>query len=264
LIGEVVDELTAAGIEPLFTVYGSPAWANGTSDDAKNYYLYVPTEPAAFALWLSEYTAFMHDAALRYRGRVKKWELWNEENQHFFWKPAPDLDRYARWYREIYRTIKEVDPEAQIALGGLTGLCCGPSGDYSGRAFLTGLYERGVYPEIVAIHPYAGRSQAPDETIAWENNFTDVGAIHDLMLSRDQHAAKLWITEWGWSTGNVSESTQAEYVERSLRMIATRYRYVSVAIYFLDHDRSSRYLEGLYDATFRLKPAGSRFRDFLQ
>jgi hypothetical protein len=75
----VVAELTSAGVEPLFVIYGSPSWASGTPESTSEYYLYVPREEGAFAAWLADYVSFVKDAVTRYQGRVRKWEIGNEE-----------------------------------------------------------------------------------------------------------------------------------------------------------------------------------------
>ena len=60
---------------------------------------------AAFAAWVDRDAAFMHAAASRYRGKFKRWELWNEENLHWNWKPAPSAAQYARWYTAVYGAV---------------------------------------------------------------------------------------------------------------------------------------------------------------
>jgi len=259
----VVRELQAAGIEPLMAIYGSPSWANGILASTPDHHLYIPSDPAAFDRWVTDYATFLGDAARRYKGRVKKWELWNEQNEHYFWKPKPDLDRYVQWYRAAYAAIKAADPEAEVAMGAITGLCCNGSVDINGRAFLQGMYARGVRPDIVNVHPYAMKQQAPDATIPWENNFTDIALIRDIMVAEGEDAKPMWVTEWGWATSAVSEEVQAAHVRTSLEMIAARYKYVTVATYFLDYDRAE-YSYGLYTADGRLRPSGAQFRDFMQ
>ena len=53
---------------------------------------------------------FMREAVIRYRGRVHRWELGNEENEKYFWKPAPDIDQYVLWYQTLRRVILEETP----------------------------------------------------------------------------------------------------------------------------------------------------------
>lgn len=261
-VDHVVDGLLAREIEPLMVIYGSPAWANGV-DGFEDAYLHVPEESQQFALWLDRYADFVREAAARYAGRVNKWELWNEQNEHYFWKPAPNLERYIAFFERISEAIQQEVPNAEIAVGGLAGLCCASGVDIPGIEFLHRLYENGIESDAVSIHPYAGQYQAPDNVIAWENNFTDIALVRDLMVRFGREDASLWVTEWGWPTDRVSEATQAEYVERSLEMLRDEFTYVTVATYFIDRDRPPLYYHGLYTSDYRLKPAGQRYRDLV-
>jgi ricin-type beta-trefoil lectin protein/glycosyl hydrolase family 39 (putative alpha-L-iduronidase) len=256
-----INDLVAAGIEPLMTIWGSPSWASGVSTSNSDYWKYVPTDNTGFRTWLDNYKAFVRDAVIRYKGKVKKWELWNEPNEHWCWKPAPDVDRYVTWYREIYQTIKSVDPSADVAMGGLTGLSAAGPQDITGKRFLEAVYARGVYPDIVAIHPYAMKQQAPDVTLQWENNFTDIEMIYNVMKAYGQGSRQIWATEWGWLVGGVSEATQAVYVQQALTMLTTKYTYVTLSTYFLDIDTPA-YSQGLFAIDGRMRASGARFRDF--
>src|SRR4051794_27393680 len=112
VIDAAVKEEIAAGIEPLVTLVGSPAWANGTSPNQYEYYYQVPSDPGAFATWVSRYAAFASSTAQRLKGKVTKYELWNEENEHFTWQPAPNPDQYATWFLAVSQAIKSADPNA--------------------------------------------------------------------------------------------------------------------------------------------------------
>ena len=258
----VVQELHDSGIEPLFCIYGSPSWANGASPATAGYYLYVPRDEAAFHKWLTRYKDFVTEAAKRYKGKVRKWELWNEENEHYFWKPKPDADQYFRWFQETRAAIKAADPSAQVAPGGLAGLTASGPDDINGARFLRIMYRKGIFPEIIALHAYAGHSQSPDVTIRWENNFTDIKSVYEIMKANGQAGNKIWITEWGWPSNEVTDSKQAQYVEKSLKMIRDVYPFVSLATYFLDYDRPPEYRQGLCRSDLTPKAAARSFKDF--
>ena len=256
----VVDDLNAAGIEPLLVLVGSPSWATGVPTTRHGYEFHVPTDELAFTNWLEAYRLWAREAALRYRGRVRLWELWNEPNEVYFWKPQPNVERYARWYTAVHQVIKEVDPEAEVAMGGLAGLvagCC-----ITGRDFLRGLWKLGVRPEIVNIHPYALKDQAPDQLIVGEGNFGDIASIRELMIAHGEGGAKLWVTEWGWRSSVVGETKQASYVSQSLALLDSLYTYVTLATYFIDSDRGG-YTQGLFRSDFTPKAASHVFRDFM-
>jgi hypothetical protein len=215
----------------------------------------VPEDPQAFDAWVAAYADFARDAARRYRGRVHRWEIGNEANEHFFWKPRPDVRRYAQWYTAMRAAILAEDPSAQVAVGGLAGVAAG--GDIPGIRFLQGLHALGVYPEIVALHPYPSDQHAPDVHLRWQDNFDDIGMVHDY-LERSGHPARIWVTEWGWSSAKLGAETQARYTAKSLEMIRDEFPYVEVATMFVDHDRPT-YSQGLFRADGSAKPAATEF-----
>jgi len=261
LTDAVVAELASGGIEPLFAIYGSPSWANGIPESTDDYYLYVPTAEGDFEAWLADYVAFVKEAVIRYQGRVHKWEIGNEANEHYFWKPKPDPNQYARFYTAIRDAILSVDPQAQVAMGGLAGLLyCGPE-DYTGMQFLKAMNARGIYPENVAIHPYCSKNQPPTQHIAGEGNFDDIQAIHDYLKTVNRPVS-IWVTEWGWPVGAVTEQQQADYMRTSLDMIRSEYTYVTVATAFFDHDRPP-FSYGLFDGDFNPRPAAYAFGSFV-
>ena len=256
----VVDELSANGIEPMFAVYGSPAWANGTRPGTPDGYLYVPRGGAAYERWLRRYRGFVRAAVRRYKGRVHKWELWNEPNLHWNWKPRPNLRQYSRFYRTMRRAVLVEDPHAQVAMGSLAGIVATARDNIRGLDFLKGLNRRGIHPEYVNVHPYPNAQQAPDKDLPYENNFSNIEVVRDY-LERTGHPVPIWVTEWGWDTTRVSYDKQADYVARSLRIIDRRYPYVTVATTFVNYDRAE-YPYGLFDAKMRPKPAAFAFGRF--
>jgi len=256
----VVDELGEAGIQPLFVIVGSPAWASGAGDTGFDSRFVVPPGTGqVFRLWVRRYADFVREAVRRYRGRVEKWELWNEENESFTWRPAPSAAQYAIWYTAVRNAILDEDPRAEVALGGLAGLgasCC-----ITGLDFLKQLASLGVRPDIVAIHPYSN-GRAPGVHLRWHSNFDDIAMVHRYLAAADGRT-RLWVTEWGWSSTTLGASLQAAYLARSLAMIRDRYPYVDVATYFVDHDRP-QYSQGLFDSGLAIKPAGIAFRSFME
>ena len=250
-----INELVRVGIEPLMVVVGSPAWANGSADPFA-----VPTGWRAFRRWVTDYRAFVVDAIRRYRGRVQYWEIWNEPNEGYFWKPGlANAARYAYLYRVLRRAILEGDPTAEVAVGGLAGLvesCC-----VSGEAFLHQLLAAGVPIDNVAVHAYS--DHAPDLHVAGEANFDDIDAIRVLLDESDHSHVGMWLTEWGWPTPPLSLDTQATFVQRSLELLRERYAYVELATYFIDVDRRPEFNHGLFNTSFEAKPSGRAFAAFM-
>lgn len=249
-----VDGYIARGIENMAAVYGSPQWANGSSD-----YNVVPTDATQFRAWLDNYKNFMRLAVTRYKGKIKYWELWNEQNEYYFWKPNPNPDQYITFYKEMYALIKSIDPAAQVAMGsvcGITAGCC-----ITGVDFLKYMYDRGVFPDIVNLHPYD--KNAPDVDIQWEYDFTDIGVIHNLMVQYGQGDKPIWITEWGW-LDYIDPTTQANWFRTAMEMLLNQYPYVTTAIWFTDRDfQSSNFHCGLMTYYFKDKPVTPIFREYI-
>ncbi len=256
----VVNSLRARGIETLFVVVGSPSWVNGGPPNTSESQYFVPTDPSAFSTWVNAYAGFMKAAIKHFKGRVSKWEIWNEENEHFTWKPRPNISQYAKYFTAMRNAILSVDRKAQVAVGGMTDFCCDL--DIPGSTFLKGLITQGVKFDNIAIHPYPTDGHAPDVHWEWHANFDDIAAYHNMLVAAGRNVP-IWVTEWCWSSARVGETLQAVYLSRSLNMIRTLYPYVAVATYFVAVDDGVEYFDGLFDASYRPKPAAAAFADFM-
>jgi polysaccharide biosynthesis protein PslG len=255
----IVEELRAAGIEPLLAVFGSPSWANGVPKSMPAHYLYVPSGGTALDTWLHEYSDFLAAAVRRYHDYVRRWEIWNEPNLVDFWRPRPDPVTYRHVYETLRATILRVDPTAEVAVGGLGGLSAASAPSIRGLAFLRHLMRTSPPLDAVAIHPYATDDHPPWVHLPKENNFDNIERVHNqLVAAREQ--AEIWVTEWGWSSAAVGTGRQALYLKRSLEMLEHRYRFVRLATYFVDHDRPPDFFEGLLDDDLGPKPAAGVFR----
>ena len=234
----VIQHMKTANIEPLFTVIGSPAWANGTNSESDpEYFLQVPQNPQTFNVWVSKYSRFMSLAAKRYKGIVTRWELGNEQNWEHFWKPRPNLDQYAYWYNQLSAAILTEDPAAQIASGGLTLLTrrdqeIGPN--ISGITFIKGLWSRGIHPKAIAIHLYSDHD--PTNIVPGADNFLDILEIRKLLVDNGESRTSLWVTEWGWDKA-LSPIQRSTYMAGALQLFRDRFSsFVSLAIYFPLYD----------------------------
>jgi hypothetical protein len=69
------------------------------------------------------------------------------------------------------------------------------------------------------------------------------------------------VTEWGWPTSTMSQQTQADWLGRSIELLNSTYKYVSIATYFVDYDRPPKYYQGLFTSSFAPKISTSTFRD---
>jgi hypothetical protein len=249
-----VNATVAAGQEILFFFGGSPQWVNNSTDP-----WVVPTDQTAFNAFVSSWAAFATVTVNRYKDRVTKWEIWNEQNEIYFWKPTPDIAKYWQLYEAMYNAIKAADPTAEVSIGGLTGIgagCC-----INAKTFLQGLYDRGLANKVDAIniHPYAIQNQDPSVCLQFQMNFQcDIEAIRAIMVARGDSDSEVWISEWGWKTDVVGEATAAAYITESFQII-DQMPYVTVATYFVLMD-SGGYTQGLYRSNWTAKAGAAAFQ----
>ena len=209
----VVDAAESVGAEPLgLLLYGND-WATAGTDDTMT----PPDDPADFG-------AYAAAVADRYRGRIHRYEVWNEPNVGMrFWKPEEDPDAYGALLIEAADQVHAVDPDAQVAYGGLFHpdlLVNTP-----GPEFLQETFE--AHPDLathidaVAFHPYRYPFTAPEvEDGEQPSLILDVCGMWDLLAEQGAPDLRLWITEIGWHTARnalaegVSESDQAAFLAR--------------------------------------------------
>lgn len=91
----------------------------------------------------------------RYREKVEHWELWNEPNTVWFWKPYPNATHYVNLMKEFHTIIKAIDPEGKIVGGSLARL---------DMVFADSLFKQGFgnYIDAFTYHPY---NEIPEATI---------------------------------------------------------------------------------------------------
>lgn len=177
----------------------------------------MPGDPWALSFCppdnLDEFATFAGMVAARYP-QVRYWEIWNEPNISDFWRPSPDPARYVELLKRSYATVKAVNTNAVVVLGGLsTG-----AGPMSAASFLESVYQDGGknYFDAVGFHPYNGSS--PDSFLA-----DYVNRIHDVMTRYEDGNKQVWVTEIGWSVGPganaLSEAQQADYLSRAFAIL---------------------------------------------
>jgi hypothetical protein len=272
-------------IQVLFTVYGTPRWAQGKQKG-------VNRAPRRMA-YLRH---FALAAAKRYSGNfrrddktklpaVRKWLAWNEPNNPVFLKPQ--WVKFGRRYVPI-----AAKTYAQICTAVWTGVhashlakevvACGatdPRGNNAGRsrrpsisplAFLAQLKKYGLrHFDVYAHHPYYGRpSESPSMKPKDRNSVTlgNIGVLTKL-LSKLYGNKKLWITEYGYQTRppdrtfGVSWIKQAQYLTKAYT-IARKNPRITMMLWFLlkDEGRLGGWQSGLFTAGGRKKPAYDAFR----
>jgi hypothetical protein len=141
---------------------------------------------------------------------VTTYEIWNEPDVPWFWRPAPDPARYAEMYIAARAAIHEVDPQATVVVGGLAGNVKYVEAMFAVRPDLKGNVD------AVGWHAYA---QSVDGMVR------GVRALRQALDGLGEGAVPIHVTELGWPTsGNVpialAEADRAVAFELAVETLA--------------------------------------------
>jgi len=242
-----VEKAQAYGIDVLGIIGASPPWANGNM-----FFSYPPTDIAAWQDYVT-------NVCTRYRGKVKAWEIWNEENIHGFWMPSPDANAYVALVKQTTPQIRAADPSATVVMGGVAGL----DPNYIDNCFKAGIAD---YVDAIAYHPYPETFQFGNFTPQESNCRYIVSWLRWLISTYTTKPMQIWLTELGWTTCYVDEQTKASYMMRTLVNYAGMgvdkvFYYNLYDEHYSTTDPESNY--GLLANDFTKKPAYSYYKTFL-
>ena len=173
----------------------------------------------------ADWADFAGQVAARYCDRIKRYEIWNEENASRFWTPEPDPDHYGLLLEAAYDAVKTECPDAEVIFGGLS-----PWAELE--------VWKGVYPffgevadahpdicdsfDVMAIHPYTFAQQpAPefDVSMLFITLPDILGQVDEIRGKMDDAGCGdkplLW-TEFGWPSYLIGRPTQAQYLARGI------------------------------------------------
>jgi len=276
------------GVHVVFSIYGTPAWANG----GKNQNV-APTRAI-------DLRNFAYAAARRYSGvymgsdgrllpAVKEWLAWNEPNNPVFltpqwkktatgWRVQSAVD-YAKICNAVYDGVHgTLAPSERVACG-----VTAPRGNnnpsssrpsVSPLAFLRAVKQDGLVTfDAWAHHPYyAGPSDQPTTvpvtTKGAPATAVTLGNISDLirLVTQLYGNKRIWITEYGYQTNppdalyGVSYAKQASYLTQAFA-IARKNPRIDMMLWFLlrDDPNLNGWQSGLITANGAKKPAFNAF-----
>jgi LysM repeat protein len=207
-IDEMVDAMSATGLNILLTVTSAPAWARD-SDQEKG-------PPQDY----QTYANFVGQLAQRYKGRVAAYEIWSEQNLRREWNTPKGISAasYAELLRLAYAAIKSADSSAIVVTGGLS-----PTGFNDGvnaiddRVYLRQMFAAGAgdYADAIGAHPN-GWANPPDSTCcrnnrpavpAWDDHPSfffkqTLSDYREIMVQNGDSGTYIWATEFGWGSND--------------------------------------------------------------
>lgn len=114
-----IDWMHTHGLRIIAQVMGTPRWASPHPEDDSIHICVL-----GYSAWapkdLSHWTRFLELAVRRYQDRVSIWEMWNEPHLpggSCYWLDTPE--RYVALLTSGYRTVKAVQPSAEVWIGGI-------------------------------------------------------------------------------------------------------------------------------------------------
>jgi hypothetical protein len=218
---------------------------------------YPPKDADAFA-------AYAANLASRYP-QIEAWEVWNEPNTSFFWRPAVGVAAYTNLLEKTYLFVKAANPKAKVILGGLSpGNTSSIADSTAAAAFLSAIYQAGGGASFDAVAYHAYGTGPLNDWLA-----DALLGIRYVMDSNGDIAKPVWITEMGCYTdgpGSVSEAWQAEYLGQA-RTFLSQIPYIERVYWYTLRDASDspdpEASYGLFRADGTPKPAVKVFSSAL-
>jgi hypothetical protein len=282
--------LTAAKnkIQVLFTIYGTPRWANGKLKGINR----APKRIAdlryfAFAAAKRYSGTFVRDDGVKLPA-VRKWLAWNEPNNPLFLRPQWQKVGKRRYIPIAAKTYVQICSAVYLGVHatrvGTEAVACGatdPRGNNAAQnrrpsispiAFAKDLKKYGLRRnrfDAYAHHPYYGSPrEAPATKPKGKQTVTlaNIGVLTKL-IGQLWGGKKLWITEYGYQTRppdrtfGVSWSKQAKYLTQAYK-IARKNPRITMMLWFLlrDEGRLGGWQSGLITVNGKKKPAYTAFR----
>ena len=289
LYDRTVNYASQYGVRVLFSINGTPRWANGGRSQ---------NVPPTFGIDLRN---FAYAAALRYSGSypdadgrilpaVRDWLAWNEPNNPVFLKPQyqrvagswviESAISYAKICNAIYSGIHAtLVPAERVACGGTAPR--GNNNPSSGRpsvsplAFLRAVKEAGLKTfDAWGHNPYYSTpaDQPASKPVGLRGSpatAVTLGNIDTLIsLETELYGWKpLWITEYGYQTNppdrafGVSPRKQARYLQQAFAIARANPR-IQMMLWFLlaDEPKLSGWQSGLITFDGKKKPSFAAFR----
>ncbi|MCL6105733.1 MAG: cellulase family glycosylhydrolase [Actinobacteria bacterium] len=205
------DRIVAAanrhGIKLLANLTYTPQWARLPA--CADAFQCAPADPAQFARFAGAAAEHFKADAVHY------WEIWNEPNIVYFWKPKPDARVYTELLKQTYMSIKRADPQAVVISGGLSPVDT-PQSTINPVVFLRSMYKDGAknYMDAVGYHPYSFPALPSNvEKGNWWSAMSDLNpSLRSVMAAFGDSNKKIWATEYGVPTagplGFASEDLQ--------------------------------------------------------
>ena len=206
---EIVSLVEAKGLRMVALLDQQPYWSQPADVSDRN--LNGPPDD------YQRFGDFCHVFALRYRGRIAAYQVWNEPNLAREWGGAvPNAAEYVELLKLCYQGIKTADPEAIVISAGLAPTGTEPPIAVPDERFLREMYTLGAQPyfDMLGLHapgyrapPWVSADKVASDLALGGNRwmaFRHVEDMRAIMIEYDDPAKQIAILETGWTTDPIN------------------------------------------------------------
>jgi hypothetical protein len=172
-LDQLVDLAVANDTEVLYTMGLTPAWA------ARKPRFLAPYNNPNFCstppLLVEDWQNYVRKLAVRYKGKIKYWEIWNEANAFPFYSGS--IPEIVTLTREAYKILKEVDPENVVLAPSLFNFL-----GLTNTAWLDKYLAAGgrFYIDALNYHSYTGHIYSPEQITGIINRIQKLAVKYDI------------------------------------------------------------------------------------
>jgi polysaccharide biosynthesis protein PslG len=215
----VVNALARRRISVIVNVTATPQWACQQPLDPECWRS-PPADPGVYA-------ELMRRLVLRYRGRVRYWQIWNEQSAPWHWAPRPFAPSYTQLLKGAYTAIHRADRRAKVIAGSLIN-----AGSYDQWDAVRDLYRAGArrYFDVVGVHPFTNAPSSVRRTVA--QVVYVVRRVRAQMRRYHDRRKPIFVTEMTWpaARGRVPTSDPVYWISSTPRGQAQRLKATYAAL----------------------------------
>ena len=235
-IDEVVNAAAARNMGVLAEINATPSWAGTTSGGLPG--TATPND--------ADFASFASTVATRYGNDISAYEIWNEPNSEQFSNPI-DPVAYANLLKAAYPAIKAANPNASVIAAAVGSTISIGSLTLDPTTFVSEMYAAGAegFFDALSFHPYDETLELSQGASVANSPLNQLNAIYQIMVANGDASKQIWATEYGLSTADVSQQTQATFIQDFLSSWPTL-AYAGPAFIYTAQDGTSTDPTGTY------------------
>jgi hypothetical protein len=199
----------------VYVIAATPRWL-ATDPDAPHFapWLGPGTNSLPSDSDIDEFNTFVWHLTMRYKGRIKAYEIWNEPQLPDFMYPynRKNRNRLAQMTKRAYRTIKRISPDTMVLSASVLPRKSS-GGMRRANRFLRALKKKGWPVDRITCHIYP---EVDEGSIKWAMYLADVRKS----ARKFGGPQLIWVTETNYNLlGDVIDGKKAEqYVKSTYEM----------------------------------------------